>query len=188
MIATCKSKKLTALAAVLLSLLMLMTLSAVTVFADEAETPADSADVTVAETTAEPGDTEASTGDKETGTEAGTGKETTTSATTSAVTEKDTTAEAEAKKEARTRGFINLGVGAVILIALVILCIKFRAKIPGQWKALKSECGKISWCTGDKLKKNTIVVVIIILSIAVVIGILDFVFSRGMILLGDLFH
>ncbi len=71
---------------------------------------------------------------------------------------------------------------------LGILAIKFRAKIPGWWKGLKSECGKITWCPKDKLKKNTFVVVIIILAIAVAIGVLDFVFSRGMILLGDLFH
>ena len=40
----------------------------------------------------------------------------------------------------------------------------------------------------DKLKKNVFVVVIIILAIAIAIGVLDFVFSRGMILLGNVFH
>ena len=96
--------------------------------------------------------------------------------------------EAEEKKEQLTRGIINLAVGAVILIVLVVLAIKYRSKIPTWWKGLKSECGKITWCPKDKLKKNVIVVVIIILAIAIAIGVLDFVFSRGMILLGDLFH
>ncbi len=184
MIATCKSKKLTALAAALLSLLMLLSLCTVSVFAGEADTTAD----TVADTVADTGsDTTADTlADTTADTTAGTTAETsaTTAATTKAETE-DSAAAAE-KKEKLTRGLINLGVGAVILIVLVILCIKFRAKIPGWWKALKSECGKISWCSKDKLKKNTIVVVIIILAIALAIAILDFVFSEGMTLLGKL--
>ncbi len=189
MISTCKSKKLTALAAVLLSLLMLLSLSAVSVFA---ETTTDADEVTTADpeaaTTAEPESDDGETNDEseaDTATETGTGA--VTGATTTAVTEKDTSAEAAEKKEKRTRGFINLAVGAVILIALAILGIKFRSKIPGWWKALKSECGKISWCSKDKLKKNTLVVVIIIVAIVIAIGVLDFVFSRSLMLLGDLF-
>ncbi|MBQ3508229.1 MAG: preprotein translocase subunit SecE [Clostridia bacterium] len=68
------------------------------------------------------------------------------------------------------------------------MAVKFRAKIPGWWKGLKSECGKITWCPKDKLKKNTIVVVIIIVAIAIAIGVLDFVFSSGMMLLRNLVH
>jgi preprotein translocase SecE subunit len=106
--------------------------------------------------------------------------------------ESDTAGESEseknAKKERLTRSIINLSVGALIVIAVVVLAIKFRSKIPTWWKGLKSECGKITWCPKDKLKKNTLVVVVIILAIAIAIGVLDFVFSRGMILLGDLFH
>ena len=113
---------------------------------------------------------------------------TATTATTTAATTTANTADDAANKGDMTRGLINIGVGVVILVVVLILCIKFRSKIPAWWKALKSECGKISWCTGDKLKKNTFVVVIIIVAIAIVIGVLDFTFSRGMILLGELFH
>ncbi len=172
-----KSKKLAVLAA-LLSLLMLV-MMAVPAFAEEVTT-GDEAVTTAVETVEEtdPADeTEAGTDDE---TEAATKEE-----------ETDDDADelaAEELKQKRIRGIINLAVGAVILIALVILAIKFRAKIPTWWKGLKSECGKITWCPKDKLKKNVIVVVIIILAIAIAIGVLDFVFSRGMILLGDLFH
>ena len=190
-----KSKKLAVLAA-LLSLLMLVSMLAVPAFAEEAGTTAEIETTGVAETeTAAEPETEAGTGSE---TEAGTGNETgastdaTTGASTEASTKEETTTsnktEAEAKKKQRTRGFINLGVGAVILIALGILAFKFRAKIPGWWKGLKSECGKITWCPKDKLKKNTLVVVVIIVAIAIAIGVLDFAFSRGMILLGELFH
>ena len=74
----------------------------------------------------------------------------------------------------------------IFLIVLAILAIKFRAKIPGWWKALKSECGKISWCSKDKLKKNTIVVVIIILAITLAVALMDYAFSTGLLLLKDL--
>ena len=180
-----KSNKLAVLAA-LLSLLMLLSLMAVPAFAEEAGTAAEAQTTGVAETepATEP-ETEAGTA---AGTEAGTEAATKGETTTKEETTTENKAEAEEKKQQRTRGLINLGVGAVILIALVVLVIKFRAKIPGWWKGLKSECGKITWCPKDKLKKNTLVVVVIILAIAIAIGVLDFVFSRGMILLGDLLH
>ena len=126
--------------------------------------------------------------ESESATETGTEASTTTSATTKEETTTEDKAAAEAKKQQKTRGIINLCVGAAILVALAVLVIVYRAKIPTWWKGLKSECGKITWCPKEKLKKNTFVVVIIILVIALAIGVLDFVFSRGMILLGDLFH
>ena len=161
-----KSNKLAVLAA-LLSLLMLVSMLAVV--------PAFAEDATTAEETEAGTSAESST---EKGTEASTKEETTT-------VNKD---ELEKAKQRRIRGYINLGVGAVILIGLAVLAFVFRAKIPAWWKGLKSECGKITWCPKDKLKKNVFVVIIIIVAIAAAIGVLDFVFSRGMILLGELVH
>ena len=159
-----KSKKLAVLAA-LLSLLMLVSLMAVPAFATEA----DSTEVTTEATTKEETTT---TPDEEESTTAGSDKD----------------SKEEGLSEDAIRGIINLAVGAVILIVLVVLAIKFRAKIPSWWKGLKSECGKITWCPKDKLKKNVFVVVVIILASALAIGVLDFVFSRSMMLLGNLFH
>ena len=174
-----KSNKLAILAA-LLSLLMLMSMLMVPVFADEATTT----DVNTEQVTdpATEGETDTTTGEGETTAAATTGS-TTAASTTAATTEDPVEA---AKKEQLTRGLINLGVGVVILIALAVLCIKFRDKIPAWFKGLKSECGKITWCSKDKLKKNTVVVVIIILAIAAVIAVLDFTFSSGIALLGGL--
>ena len=174
-----KSNKLAILAA-LLSLLMLFSAFAIPAFAEDATTAEET---TVAETTVE---TTAENTESESASE--TTAATTTAATTTAATTTENKAEAEAKKEQKTRGIINLCVGAVLLIALAALIIAFRGKIPSWWKGLKSECGKITWCPKEKLRKNTFVVVIIILAIALAIGVLDFVFSRGMILLGELFH
>ena len=173
-----KSNKLAILAA-LLSLLMLFSAFAIPAFAEDATTGETTAAETTVETTAE--NTESESASETTAA-------TTTAATTTAATTTENKAEAEAKKEQKTRGIINLCVGAVILIALAALIIAFRGKIPTWWKGLKSECGKVTWCPKEKLKKNTFVVVIIILVIAIAIGVLDFVFSRGMILLGELFH
>ena len=174
-----KSNKLAILAA-LLSLLMLFSAFAIPAFAEDATTAEET---TAAETTVE---TTAENTESESASE--TTAATTTAATTTAATTTENKAEAEAKKEQKTRGIINLCVGAVLLIALAALIIAFRGKIPSWWKGLKSECGKITWCPKEKLRKNTLVVVIIILAIALAIGVLDFVFSRGMILLGELFH
>ena len=186
-----KSKKLAILAA-LLSLLMILSLTAVTAFAEETDTTADTQAVVETGTgeAATNTDTEPVTGEAATG-EVDTTVETGTEAGTSAGTEAVTTAPVKKEEKDNTgliRALVNLGVGVVILVVLGILAYKFRAKIPGWWKGLKSECGKITWCPKDKLKKNTLVVVVIILAIAAAIGVLDFVFSRGMILLGELIH
>lgn len=187
MMATCKSKKLIAVATLLLSLVMMLSIWTISASATEAGTAADTSAPVESNATTE-ADTEATTGSETTAT---TGAETKaeTKAETGAETKAETEAETEdpaVKKEKTTRGLINLGVGAVILIVLVILCITYRAKIPGWWKALKSECGKISWCSKDKLKKNTIVVVIIILAITLAVALMDYAFSTGLLLLKDL--
>ena len=178
-----KSNKLAVLAA-LLSLLMLVSMLAVVpAFAEDATTAEET---TVAETV------EATEPESSEETEAGTSAESSTEKGTEASTKEETTTvnkdELEKAKQRRIRGYINLGVGAVILIGLAVLAFVFRAKIPAWWKGLKSECGKITWCPNDKLKKNVFVVIIIIVAIAAAIGVLDFVFSRGMILLGELVH
>ena len=174
-----KSNKLAILAA-LLSLLMLVSMLVVPAFAAE---DGSSADASTTDAATEPAtDGETGTGSATTG--ATTGATTTGSSTTGSSTTAADTSEEAKQKEQMTRGLINLGVGVVILIVLAVLGIKFRDKIPTWFKALKSECGKVTWCPKDKLKKNTIVVVIIILAITAVIAILDFTFSSGVALLG----
>lgn len=158
-----------ALVALLMTLCLLLAL-AVPAFADGEEATAAE---TVAETVVE---------SAEAATDAGT--EAVTAAGTEAATEAKTEAETEPAPVDRTKGIINLAVGAVILIAIVVLIIVFRAKIPVWFKAVKSECGKIVWCPKDKLKKNSFVVIVIIVILAVLIGLLDYAFSEGIILLG----
>ena len=116
-----KSNKLAILAA-LLSLLMLFSAFAIPAFAEDATTAEETtAAETTVETTAE-------------STESESASETTAATTTAATTTKkeETTtanaAEAEAKKQQKTRGIINLCVGAVLLIALAALIFAYRGK------------------------------------------------------------
>jgi len=184
-----KNRNLTSLVAVLLSALMLLSLLTISAFADT-DTVEDVTEESVVVTDGESeAPTEPATGDEsDAETEAGTETGTETTATTTAATTTTNDDGDDEKKENLTRAIVNLVVGALILALAVVLIVKFRAKIPAWWKALKSECGKIAWCPKDKLKKNTLVVIIIIVLLAVVIGVLDFAFSKGILLLGDLIH
>ncbi len=176
MTAICNRKTLRTLLAALLILCLAVSLSVVSALAEdtsaaevtETEAPSDTASGETASTT-EPDDTATGTAAE---------ADTTAAVTTAAETK------SEEQQKAETRRLINLIVGGVILVALVILAIVFRAKIPVWFKAVKSECGKIVWCPKDKLKKNAIVVVVIIVAIAVLIALLDIAFSTGIIELG----
>ena len=157
-------RKRNALAALLMVLCLLLSFSIVSVSADDTDVEGEA---TAAEAEATDAATDAAT-------------EAATEARTTGTTEK-------VEKVDHTQGIINLCVGGVILIALIALAIVFRKKIPVWFRSLKSECGKIVWCPKDKLKKNTFVVIVIILALTVLIGVLDFAFSNGLILLNGLF-
>lgn len=174
--AICKSKTLRTLLVALLTLCMVFSLMAVSAFADETVTESES------ETTAASESESAS--ESATATETATETESATTAATETETTAETTTESTEDKEAKTRGIINLIVGGVILVVLVVLAIVFRKKIPVWYRGVKSECGKIVWCPKDKLKKNTLVVVVIIVALAVLIGLLDLAFSEGIEWLG----
>ncbi|MBQ9162574.1 MAG: preprotein translocase subunit SecE [Clostridia bacterium] len=151
------SRKLRAVLAAALSLLIIVCMMSVPAFAAEDTTAAET--TTAVETTA---------------------AETTAATTTKAEAETTTSA---ADAEAKTRGIINLVVGGVILVVLVVLCIVFRHKIPGFARSMKSETGKIVWCPKDQLKKKAVVVIITILALILIIALLDFAFSEGLQLL-----
>ena len=150
-----------------LSLLLMFSLASVSVFAEtdtEAETVAETELVTEPEETTE------------------------ATETTGAATESSTAAVAEESKGLTTQAIINLAVGGVLLVVLVILCVKFRDKIPEWFRSLKSECKKIVWCPKEQLKNNSKVVLITIILLAVAIGLLDFAFAKAIQLLRGLFQ
>lgn len=81
----------------------------------------------------------------------------------------------------------------IVIIAIIVLLIvyfvnpKFKEKVQNFFRSLKSELNKVVWSSKDDIKKNTVVVLIFVAAFAVLIGLLDFLFSKGIIALGKLF-
>ena len=64
--------------------------------------------------------------------------------------------------------------------------VKFSEKIKKFWRDYKSEFKKIVWPSKEETTRSTVVVIVSILVFAVVIGILDYLFSNGLTLLSHL--
>ena len=65
---------------------------------------------------------------------------------------------------------------------------KKKGKMGEAWRGFKSEFKKIVWPSWKQVRKNTIVVVVIVAVCAVIIGALDIAFSSGITALTGLFH
>ena len=105
-----------------------------------------------------------------------------TTAETETTAESETTAETgsgsntneEEKKGLSTGAIVGIVIGAVVVIAGVILCIKFREKLAKAFRVYKSECKKIVWLSWDQTKKNTLIVIVVLVIVAAVIVVLDY--------------
>ena len=64
--------------------------------------------------------------------------------------------------------------------------VGFFKRIANAFRSLKSEVKKIVWSPWNQVRKNTLVVVVVIVASAAVIGVLDYAFSQGLIALGAL--
>ena len=60
------------------------------------------------------------------------------------------------------------------------------SRIKSFFKSIKSEVKKISWSPWSEVRKNTLVVVVVIVVCAIALTIVDVVFSEGIRLLGEL--
>ena len=65
---------------------------------------------------------------------------------------------------------------------------KKKGRIKNAWNGFKSEFKKITWPSWAQVRKNTFVVIVVVLICAVIIGALDYAFQQGMIALTDLFR
>ncbi len=112
-----------------------------------------------------------------------------TTAPTEKVTEKVTEKATEShdhdhdhnEKTPVTKGEIitNIVVIGIIVVVAAVLIIKFRVKLAAFLRSVKSEVKKIVWASGKDTKKNFLVVIVITVAIAILIGLLDFAFSKG---------
>lgn len=169
------SVKLSKVLAVILTVMLMLTLVPVAAFASDATTAA--ADVTTAapddsnatdETTAaDDGDTTTAAGDETTG---------------AASTNKD-------DDGINLDLIISLSIIGLLAVAFVIcfaVIPKFRARVKKFFSDYKSELSKVVWSPWHVVRKNTIVVIVVVVAVALVIFLLDTIFSGGISALGTL--
>ena len=149
---------LTRWASVLCALLLVISLFAVPVFADETSTQADA--VQSSEPTSETADVTESD---------------TVAATESTATTGDAQNETEKDKEEGLSigAIIWIVAGAIVLIVVAVLVIKFRANIAKGLRVYKSEFKKVSWLSAEQTRKSSLVVVVVLVAFAAVICLLD---------------
>lgn len=162
------------LAALLLGLVLSVSLLSV---------PAGAADTQSTVETAAEGDTDtAGTSDQDAETEPGDEK--------APGDEEETTPETEEGEEEAgglsLSFWISMGVLALLVVVAVVVGIMKRESLGKWWRSYKSELNKIVWMPWRDVRKNTAVVIVVVVVIGVIIGLLDYVFSRGIIELGNI--
>ena len=82
--------------------------------------------------------------------------------------------------------FVSLCILGVALIVVIVLCIVKRKKLVEALRAYRSEMKKITWYSWKNVVRGTVFVLVSILVIAVVVGLLDFVFFELQTLLAEM--
>lgn len=72
--------------------------------------------------------------------------------------------------------FVSLCIAGVALLVVIVLCIVKREKLMEALRAYRSEMKKITWYSWKNVVRGTVFVLVCVLVIAVVVGLLDFVF------------
>ena len=97
------------------------------------------------------------------------------------------------EEEAEEKGFttsdlVLLIIFGVVVIVAAIVCIIKREKVVKFLRSLKSEFKKIVWSPWNQVRKNTIVVIVVVIVLALIIGLLDFLFGHGITELKNLIN
>ena len=82
--------------------------------------------------------------------------------------------------------FVSLCIAGVALLVVIVLCIVKREKLMEALRAYRSEMKKITWYSWKNVVRGTVFVLVSILVIAVVVGLLDFVFFELQTLLAEM--
>ena len=61
------------------------------------------------------------------------------------------------------------------------------SRIAAFFRSIKSEIKKISWSPASEVRKNTIVVLVVLIICVIALFIVDYVFAQGITALGKLF-
>ncbi len=92
----------------------------------------------------------------------------------------------EEKKGISVGTIVSIAIVALIVIFGAVYCIKNKEKVAKFIREVKSECKKIVWTPWKTVRKNLLIVLVVIVVFAIVIGALDLLFHKGIIALGDL--
>ena len=115
--------------------------------------------------------------------------DTTTTGTTDDGHDHDHDHEEEAKEDGfTTSDLVLLIIFAVVVVIVAIVCIVKREKVGKYFRGIKSEFKKIVWSPWNQVRKNSIVVIVVVIALAVVIGLLDFLFGQGITELKNLIN
>jgi preprotein translocase subunit SecE len=85
-----------------------------------------------------------------------------------------------------TFDIVALVIFGLLIVIVAVYCIKNKEKVVKFLRSLKSEFKKISWSSWRDVRKNTIVVLIVVIAVAILIGVVDVLFSKGIIALDNL--
>lgn len=175
------NKTFRSLAAFVLALMLMLTMGALSAFAEADDSAAE--DTTVESENSAVVDESGDAADGETVGDGATAEDPSDDA--SGETSDDTD---DGKDSKLGVGFwISMGIlGALIIVGVVFAIIK-REKLKVWLKSYKSELKKIVWMPWSQVRKNTVVVIVVVVALAAVIGLLDYAFSKGIIALGSLF-
>ncbi len=162
------------LVALFLSVILMLSFFTVNAFAAEEDSVSEQQSEGVTENGSEGSTTAATEDELETATETASGAETTTGT-------------GEEGESNITELVVNLVIGGVIIVIAVVLIIKNRVKLGAFLRSVKNELHKIIWSPKEQTRKNFLVVIVICAAVAVLVGLLDFAFSKGIIGLASLF-
>ena len=76
---------------------------------------------------------------------------------------------------------INLSILGGLVVVAIVLCIVFRKRLVKGLRVYKSESKKVVWLSWADTKKNTWVVLVVMLALAAAICVIDMALSEGLL-------
>ena len=161
------------LIALLLSLVLVVSLFTVSIFATESESTSDESVAESVETGSESGsETEVESESK--------GSSSSNNSTNNSTSTTDKTI-----TETRNTLIINAVIIVCIIAIAAALIIRFRAKLFAFLRSVKSELKKIVWASKENTRKSFIVVAVVALVVAFAIFLMDTAFEKGIAFLTE---
>ena len=101
-------------------------------------------------------------------------------------TVEETTTSAADDSATKSEGFptaaiVWIVIGGILIVAGVVLGIKYREKIVKGLRVYRSEFKKVSWLSWKDTKKNSLIVLGLLVACALVICLLDLGLSKGLL-------